>query len=177
MVSSAPAGAVPACTVSLAYDQRRKTRQLLTLEDGTELALLLPRGTVLQHGSLLAADDGRLFRVEAAPPPVLVITAAPDDRLTLTRAAYHLGNRHTPVQVGPDYLRIELDPVLQDLVVRLGAHVEQQLLPFEPEPGAYGGGHRHGHEESFAEDYALAHSLFHEHASPPADHPHPSCPE
>src|SRR4051794_11122637 len=90
---AAPAEAAAAYMVKLAYDQRQKTRQLLTLLDGTELALLLPRGTVLRDGTLLQAEDGCLIRVEAAPQPVLVVTAL--DRLTLARAAYHLGNRHT----------------------------------------------------------------------------------
>src|SRR3954454_6583927 len=108
-VAAAPAGAAPAYTVKLSYDQRRKTRQLLTLPDGTELALLLPRGTVLRDSTLLQAEDGCLIRVEATPQPVLVVTEP--DRLTLARAAYHLGNRHTPVEIGLDYFRLEPDPV------------------------------------------------------------------
>ena len=157
-----PGGAAPAYVVRLAYDERRKARQLVTLEDGTELAILLPRGTVLCPGTLLQAEDGRLIRVEAAPQAVLVVTAP--DRRTLTRAAYHLGNRHTPVEVGSDYLRLEADPVLRDMLVRLGTRVEERKEPFEPETGAYGGGHRHGGEETFAEDYTLAQRLYDEHA-------------
>jgi urease accessory protein len=100
--------------------------------------------------------------VEAAPQAVLVVTAP--DHLTLTRAAYHLGNRHTPVEVGTDYLRLEADPVLRDMLVGLGTRIEERNEPFEPETGAYGGGHRHGGEETFAEDYALAQRLYDEHA-------------
>jgi urease accessory protein len=96
-------------------------------------------------------------------------------RLTLTRAAYHLGNRHTPVEVGADYLKLEYDPVLADMLKRIGATVEQVSMPFQPEAGAYGGGHKHGHDETFAEDYALAQQVFgehhgHEHSH---DHEHP----
>lgn len=167
VLAEAPPGAAAACVLRLAYDERRKARQLVTLDDGVELAILLPRGTVLHAGDLLRAEDGRLIRVEAAPQAVLVVTAA--DLPTLTRAAYHLGNRHTPIEIGAKHLRLEADPVLRDMLVRLGTRVEERNEPFEPETGAYGGGHRHGGEETFAEDYALAQRLYHEHAQP---HPH-----
>jgi urease accessory protein len=169
VLTAVPPGAAPAYVVKLAYDERRKARQLVTLDDGSELAILLPRGTLPCPGTLLQTDDGRLIRVEAASQAVLVITAP--DHLTLTRAAYHLGNRHTPVEVGTDYLRLEADPVLRDMLVRLGTRVEERNEPFEPETGAYGGGHRHGGEETFAEDYALAQRLYDEHAQA-VSHPH-----
>ena len=169
VLPAAPPGAAPADVIKLAYDERRKVRQLITLDDGTELAVLLPRGTVLCPGTLLQAEDGRLIRVEAAPQAVLVVTAP--DHLTLTRAAYHLGNRHTPIEVGADYLRLEADSVLREMLIRLGTRVEERNEPFEPETGAYGGGHRHGGEETFVEDYALAQRLYDEHAHA-SSHPH-----
>jgi urease accessory protein len=169
VLTAAPPGSVPAYVVKLAYAERRKARQLVTLGDGTELVILLPRGTTLCPGALLQTEDGCLIRVEAAPQAVLVVTAP--DHLTLTRAAYHLGNRHTPVEIGRDYLRLEADPVLQDMLVRLGTRVEERNEPFEPETGAYGGGHRHGGDETFAEDYALAQRLYDEHAQA-SSHPH-----
>ncbi|MBV9998259.1 MAG: urease accessory protein UreE [Verrucomicrobia bacterium] len=162
LLTAAPPGAVPAGVVRLACAERRKPRQLVTLEDGTELAIVLPRGTVLSPGAWLQTEDGGLIRVEAAPQAVLVVTAP--DHLTLTRAAYHLGNRHTPVEIGTGYLRLEADPVLREMLIRLGTRVEERNEPFEPETGAYGGGHRHGGEETFAEDYALAQRLYEEHA-------------
>ncbi len=79
------------------------------------------------------------------------------------RAAYHLGNRHTPVQVVADALQLEADPVLEDMLVRLGVTVTHVQAPFEPEAGAYGGGHRHGHDATFEEDYAAAQALYREH--------------
>lgn len=94
------------------------------------------------------------------------------DVLTLTRAAYHLGNRHTPVEVGADYLKLEYDPVLADMLKRVGALVEQVSAPFQPESGAYGGGHKHGHDETFAEDYALAQQVFGEHHGHEHEHEH-----
>ena len=148
-------------TLTLDFDARRKSRLAATLDNGEEVALVLPRGTVLRDGDVLVAQDGALVRVIAAAEAVLMATAR--DGLTLTRAAYHLGNRHTPVEVGTDYLKLEYDPVLADMLKRIGAMVEQVTLPFQPESGAYGGGHKHGHDETFAEDYALAQQVYGEH--------------
>src|SRR6201996_8946714 len=148
-------------TLTLAFDDRRKSRLAAALDNGEEVALLLPRGTVLRDSDVLVADDGGLVRVVAAAEAVLYVR--PKDPLTLTRAAYHLGNRHTPVEVGADYLKLEYDPVLADMLKRIGAMVEQVTLPFQPESGAYGGGHKHGHDETFAEDYALAQQVYGEH--------------
>ncbi|HEY0791420.1 MAG TPA: urease accessory protein UreE [Chthoniobacterales bacterium] len=172
LLSAAPPNSAPVDAVALPYELRQKPRQRLVLNDGTEIALWLTRGTVLHADDLLQAEDGRLIQVKAACQPVLRVTAP--DRLTLTRAAYHLGNRHTPVEIGTDYLRLEADPVLHDLLLRLGARVEEREEPFEPEAGAYGGGHRHGHSSSFAEDHALAQALYHEHSPPdPTSPDHP----
>ncbi|MBV8377812.1 MAG: urease accessory protein UreE, partial [Verrucomicrobia bacterium] len=88
----------------LTFDLRRKSRFRTTLADGTEAALFLPRGWVLRDGDLLQAEDGTLIRVESAPERVLLVTA--DTPYTLTRAAYHLGNRHAPVEIGQDYLKL-----------------------------------------------------------------------
>ena len=148
-------------TLTLDFDARRKSRLAATLDNGEAVALVLPRGTVLRDGDVLVAQDGTLVRVIAAPEAVLMVTAR--DGLTLTRAAYHLGNRHTPVEVGAAYLKLEYDPVLADMLRRIGAMVEQVTLPFQPESGAYGGGHKHGHDETFAEDYALAQQVYGEH--------------
>jgi urease accessory protein len=148
-------------TLTLPFDDRCKSRLAATLDNGEEIALVLPRGTVLRDGDMLVADDGGLVRVIAAAQDVLVVHA--HDAITLTRAAYHLGNRHTPVEVIAGQLKLEADPVLEDMLKRLGAHVEHATSPFQPETGAYGGGHKHGHDETFVEDYALAQKVFDEH--------------
>ncbi|WP_133650854.1 urease accessory protein UreE [Paraburkholderia flava] len=160
-------------TLTLAYGDRCRSRLAATLDNGDEAAVLLPRGTILSDGDVLVAQDGGLVRVIAAPEAVLLVTSP--DRLTLTRAAYHLGNRHTPVEVGVESLKLEADAVLEDMLKRLGAHVEHATLPFQPESGAYGGGHKHGHDESFAEDYALAQQVYgehHGHSHDAHDHSH-----
>ncbi|MEX3926447.1 urease accessory protein UreE [Paraburkholderia sp. BR10936] len=157
-------------TLTLPYDARCKSRLAATLDTGEEVGVVLPRGTVLRDGDLLVADDGGLVRVIAAAESVLRVRAP--DRLTLTRAAYHLGNRHTPVEVGADELKLEADPVLEDMLKRLGAQVQRVELPFQPESGAYGGGHRHGHDETFADDYALAQRVYDEHHGHAHSHDH-----
>ena len=103
---------------------------------------------------------------------ICLLRVSSDNRLSLMRAAYHLGNRHTPVQVSADALQLEADPVLEDMLVRLGVTVAHVEAPFEPEAGAYGGGHRHGHDATFEEDYAAAQALFQEHHGHDHGHDH-----
>jgi len=165
--TEAGAASQPLPKLVLQFDLRQKSRLRTTLSDGTEAALYMPRGTVLRDGDILQAEDGTLVRVESSPENVLVITAAKPHELI--KAAYHLGNRHTPMELGENYLKIESDPVLREMLLQLGVGVSEVFAPFQPERGAYGGGHKHGHDETFADDHALANQLFHErHAH---DHP------
>lgn len=127
----------------LPFERRQRSRLRVTLASGGDAALMVERGTVLRGGDLLRASDGRVIRVVAADEPTLRVTAA--NATELARAAYHLGNRHVPLQVGDGWLRLEQDHVLQDMLIGLGASVTAEQAPFEPEAGAYGGGHRHGH--------------------------------
>ncbi|MFJ1256746.1 urease accessory protein UreE [Cupriavidus sp. CuC1] len=154
----------------LPFAERSKSRLRATLDNGEEVAVFLARGTVLRGGDLLVTEGGLFVEVQAAPESVLQVGAS--DPQALMRAAYHLGNRHTPVEVGRDYLRLEFDPVLADMLARLGVQAERAELPFEPEAGAYGGGHKHGHDATFAEDYAAAQAVFHEHHGHDHDHDH-----
>jgi urease accessory protein UreE len=126
----------------LTFDQRERTRLRARLASGEEVALFMVRGTVLRHGDLLRGDDGRVVRVVAAPEPTLLIRCAGPS--ALARCAWHLGNRHTQAEIGPGFLRIRADPVLREMVAGLGAQVQDELAPFQPEPGAYAGG-GHGH--------------------------------
>ena len=129
-------------TLTLPFDLRQKSRLRTRLDSGEEVGLFLPRGTVLRHGDRLRATDGRVVEVRAAPETVS--TARADDPLLLARAAYHLGNRHVALQLGSGWLRYPHDHVLDGMVRELGLDVICERLPFEPEAGAYGGGH-HGH--------------------------------
>jgi urease accessory protein len=139
------AGATP--TLTLSFARRSRSRQRVVLDDGRAALLALPRGTVLRDGDVLGSADGPRVRIKAAAETVS--TAAHADPATLLRTAYHLGNRHVPVQIGPGWLRYLHDHVLDAMCRGLGLHVEVAQRPFEPEHGAYAGaGHRHGHGHS-----------------------------
>jgi urease accessory protein len=134
----------------LPFDQRQKSRFRTRLDDGTEAALFLPRGLLLRDGDILEAVDGTRIRVESALENVLLVTAQTPH--ALMRAAYHLGNRHTPVELGEEFLKLEADPVLGEMLRHLGMTVREECAPFQPEGGAYGGGHRHEPDHPVAAD-------------------------
>ncbi len=129
-------------TLTLPFDQRQKSRFRTRLDSGEDIGLFLPRGTVLRHGDRLRTTTGLVVEVRAAPETVS--TARTDDALLLARAAYHLGNRHVALQIGPGWLRYLHDHVLDGMMRELGLTVVSEQVPFEPEAGAYGGDH-HGH--------------------------------
>ncbi len=128
-------------TLTLPFEQRQKSRLRIRLDNGQDAGLFLPRGTVLRHGDRLRATSGLVVEVRAAPETVS--TARADDALLLARAAYHLGNRHVALQLGPGWLRYPHDHVLDNMARELGLTVNREQAPFEPEAGAYGGGHHH----------------------------------
>ena len=129
----------------LPFDLRRKSRLRVRLESGDEAALLMERGGVLRDGDLLGADDGRSVLVVAAHETVMTDKA--EHPLNLMRAAYHLGNRHVPLQVGDGWLRLADDHVLEHMLEGLGVTILHESATFEPESGAYGGGHHHHHDD------------------------------
>ncbi|MCX7742868.1 MAG: urease accessory protein UreE [Tepidimonas sp.] len=134
----------------LALDWAQRQRSRFEAHDslGRRIAVVLPRGRVLRGGDVLVLADGSLLRVLAAAEPLLKVTVHPGhgNVLDLMRAAYHLGNRHVALQLAPDHLKLERDPVLADLLRQLHLEVCEVEEPFEPEAGAYGAHtHRHTH--------------------------------
>jgi urease accessory protein len=137
-----------AATVELDWDIRQKSRFEATDSLGRQLGIFLPRGTLVRGGDVLIAEDGSMVKVIAAPQIVLRITACTShgSPFDLTRAAYHLGNRHVPIELKPDHLKIEPDHVLADMLRSMHLIVNEVSESFEPEGGAYSaGGHGHGH--------------------------------
>ena len=126
-------------TLALPYERRCKSRLRTTLVSGEEVGLFLERGTVLRGGDCLAADDGRVVRVQSAAENLMEVRA--ENAELLAKAAYHLGNRHTPIQIGDRWLRFAADHVLAEMLVGLGVGVSEVSAPFEPEAGAYAAGH------------------------------------
>jgi urease accessory protein len=147
----------------LPFDLRIRSRLRTRLASGEEAVLKTERGAVLRGGECLRAEDGRVVRVAAAPEKVMHVVCA--DRFELTRAAYHLGNRHVPVEIGDGYLRIAADHVLGDMLLGLGAKVRELEAAFEPESGAYGGGHGHHDEAGHG-------GKIHQYAEPGHEHEH-----
>jgi urease accessory protein len=165
-----------ATTVEIDWDVRQKSRFDATDSAGRALGIFLPRGTLVRGGDVLIAEDGSLVKVIAAPQPVLVITACTThgSPFDLTRAAYHLGNRHVPIELKPDHLKIEPDHVLADMLRAMHLTVRETTEAFEPEGGAYSStghtghshaqadhGHGHGHG-----DHAHSHEHAHTQAAP-----------
>ena len=140
-------------TVALAYDERKRSRLKVTLASGQEAGIFLERGDHLHGGDKLAAENGDTV-VEILAAPESLIEAVADTPLLFARAAYHLGNRHVPVQILPTpqggKLRFQRDHVLADMVRGLGCVVNDTEAPFQPESGAYAGhgAHSHSHEDS-----------------------------
>lgn len=132
----------------LPYELREKSRLRAQLASGEEVAVFTVRGTVLRGGDLLKGDDGRVVRIVAAKESTYAVAC--DGTRGLLRCAFHLGNRHTQVQVDGCLLRIRKDTVLKDMLEGLGATVTEEAAPFEPESGAYGGHHHHAHGHPLA---------------------------
>ncbi|WP_407333720.1 urease accessory protein UreE [Enterovibrio sp. 27052020O] len=145
-VINVPVDAESLPTVHLGIDARIKSRIKITLDDGTDAGLFLPRGITLRDGDVLVSTDGTKVRIVAADEKVS--TAHADNEHLLARLSYHLGNRHVPLQVGDGWVRYQHDHVLDEMVGLLGGKVIVEMAPFEPEAGAYGGqssGHHHHH--------------------------------
>ena len=149
-------------SVALAYDERKRSRLKVTLASGAEAGIFLERGDHLHGGDKLAAEDGSTI-VEILAAPEKLIEAVADSPLLFARAAYHLGNRHVPVQILPSEsggkLRFQTDHVLADMARGLGCAISETEAPFQPESGAYGahGGHHHGDEHEHADLHAPGH--------------------
>lgn len=149
----------------LPYDLRQRSRFKTSSSEGQAVGVFLPRGTVLCDGDILQDDAGRLFRVIAKDEAVSEVLS--EDPFALSRAAYHLGNRHVPLQIGEGWLRYQPDHVLDDMVVGLGLQVNHCTKPFHPESGAYSHagahGHAHSHEHSDEHKHGNSHLTGEEH--------------
>lgn len=150
-------------SVSLDHEGRHRRRIQLTGDKGTAFLLDLEKATVLNDGDALKLDDGSLILVKAAPQKLVEIRT--DNPARLMKAAWHIGNRHTPAEVTADALYIEEDHVLVEMLRGLGCAVTAVERPFQPERGAYDqGGHHHGH------GHGHDHGHHHDHAHHGHDH-------
>jgi len=127
----------------LTAEQRMRSHQRIELDNQQVIYLRLPRGTILKTGDILAGENTnnnyQIFaKIEAKLEPVITVTAT--NNLDLIKAAYHLGNRHIPLEIKPNYLRLNPDTILEKMLIQLGLNVTQETQPFYPEIGAY---HQH----------------------------------
>ena len=144
-------------TVTLDFDDRYRRRIRLTDDGGDAFLLDLADATRLDDGDGLRVEGGGIIAVRAADEPVA--DACGDTPAQTARIAWHLGNRHTPIQVLPDgRVRIRHDHVLVDMLRGIGATVTERDGPFMPEPGAYeslgGHGHHHDHDDDHKHDHS-----------------------
>lgn len=134
-------------TLTLAYDLRQKARLKTVSDAGEEVGLMLPRGMILRDGDCIKSQEGRIAKIISALEEVSV--AKTDNKLLLTKASYHLGNRHMPLQIEEDNLIYLKDHVLDEMVKNLGLEISYEMRIFEPESGAYSGhtdvNHKHTH--------------------------------
>ena len=144
-----PAGAWDAAQeidhVLIDYDRRYRRRILFPTEGGGSVLVDMAQAVRLRDGDGLVLDDGHVVRVCAQPEKLLDIHA--HDQASLLRIVWHLGNRHLPVQVHGEHIRIRADHVIEEMVIGLNGHVETVEAPFDPEAGAYAGGHQHQHDD------------------------------
>jgi urease accessory protein len=160
----------PADTIVLDYEARHRRRIALETTHGIEFLLDLPDAVVLRNGDTLQLDDGRWIEVVAAPEPLVEIRS-PDPN-SLIRLAWHLGNRHLPVEILAKSLRIRRDHVIETMLAQLGGKLREIEAPFTPESGAYAA---HAQNNSAEENATHAHSAkphaHHDHAHSHHEHP------
>lgn len=170
-------------SVALSYDDRKRSRLKVTLSTGQEAGIMLERGEHLHHGErLLDKESGAVVEIHAAPEKL--IEAIAGTPILFARAAYHLGNRHVPVQIIPEpeggRLLFQTDHVLAEMVKGLGCVVRETEAGFQPEHGAYGGGHHHHHDHDDHEHHDHdheEHDHHDEHRHDPGHGPHRSVPK
>lgn len=127
-------------TLALTAEERQRSRHPFETLEGQVIYLQLPRGTVLRDGDVLQSQASDCWvRIAAKPEPVLTVTAPTS--LALLQAAYHLGNRHVPLEITATHLRLSPDPVLRELLEHRGLQILEEIVPFQPETGAYGHAH------------------------------------
>jgi urease accessory protein len=134
--------------VILDHAQRRTSRAELLSVKGLRFALQLPEPKHLRMGDALELEDGRLIEVVAEAEPLVEVRAA--DAAALARIAFHLGDRHVPVELFANRIRLRRGQALEPLIASLGGKCANIEAPFDPEGGAYaepahGHTHPHGH--------------------------------
>lgn len=117
-------------TVVLNWEERRKCRQKVRTEKGTELVMALPTGTILRDGEILYANEHGYITVEAAQEQVLVVDAG--NIAAGARVAYEVGNRHLPISINGSRIVILRDAHLEEFFLKNGIPYRLEKAAFEP---------------------------------------------
>lgn len=151
-------------SVMLAPDQRRLQSAHLTGVKGTPIGLMLPEPVMLRMGDAFELDDGSFVDIVIEPEPLIEVRG--NDLTHLARLAWHLGDRHVPVQVLTNRLRLRRDDALEAMLAALGARLTPIEAPFDPEGGAYAthAAPDHGHHHDHHHHDGCGHDHHHDHA-------------
>ncbi|CAH9017670.1 urease accessory protein UreE [Candidatus Nitrosacidococcus sp. I8] len=147
--------------IAFTFEERERSQLRFHLPDGQEAAFRIERGTTLTVGDKLGTTDGLVLEIQAKPEDLMEVQA--QHPLDLIRAAYHLGNRHVRLQIGEGWLRLPSDYVLEEMLIHIGVSVTKVIAPYQPEAGAYGGGHHHSHRDQGEFHYEAKLHHFHDH--------------
>lgn len=175
VLGSAANSAQPIDSVMIAADQRRVQSAILTGMNGTQIGLMLPEPVLLRMGDVLELDDGSLVDVVVEPEALIEVRG--NDLTHLARLAWHLGDRHVPIQVLANRLRMRRDAALEAMLGQLGARLTAIDAPFDPEGGAYAAQAAHAHDHAHHEHAHHGHA-HHDHHHDHAHHGHvhgPDC--
>ena len=150
----------PVATITLDETARRRRRMRMVsdrLANGATIAFLLdlPQARLLRHGDGLLLDDGRVIEVRAEPEALMEVRGR--DARHLLSLAWQIGNRHLAAEITAQTIRIRRDHVIREMLVGLGALVEDIEAPFDPEGGAYGGAHADHHHHDEGQNHAHGH--------------------
>ena len=167
--AAASAAAPASDSVTLDYEGRFLRRRLLETDGGTELMIDLPETVSLEEGDVFVTAEGQRILVRAASEPLMEVATDADG---LARLAWHIGNRHTPAEIGAGRIRLRMDPVMADMLARLGVRPHAVVAPFSPEGGAYGTGRTHGHDHGHGHGHDHGHNHGHAHSNDRQGHGH-----
>jgi len=132
-------------SITLDQDTRKKSRIKSVTDKGADIGIFVQRGHPLLVGEILKTECGLLIEVKGQEEAVS--TAVASDWLSFSKVCYHLGNRHTSLQIGELWVRFKPDHVLEELAENYGLTVNNLPAVFEPENGAYGArSHSHAHD-------------------------------
>ena len=157
----------PVASITLDETARHRRRMRMVsdrLENGETIAFLLdlPQARLLRHGDGLVLDDGRIIEIRAEPEPLMEVRGR--DARHLLSLAWQIGNRHLAAEISEVAIRLRSDHVIRDMLIGLGASVQDIEASFDPEGGAYGGAHSsHHHHDDHDKDHDHGHEHEHGH--------------